>query len=153
MTYQSVDALQRALAATVFSNRQDVKKAAGRALGTIVELMTFYILREWGLLNRISIEKGLAEFANDEITHNVEFGIHPIIASKKLSIDFRPPLSSAKIIKNILKDNSFISCINSDLNSHKSNQLLSTPGVLRNSCTIAEKQQRNCCSKLNFRQY
>ena len=87
MSYQSVDTLQRALADSIFSNRQDVKKAAGRALGTIVELITFYIFREWGVLPGMSIERGLAEFGNDRITHNVEFGIHPIIQSATFTGD------------------------------------------------------------------
>lgn len=141
MTYQSVDALQRALADTIFSNRQDVKKAAGRALGTIVELITFYILREWGLLKSISIEKGLAEFANDEITHNVEFGIHPAIESKTFSMDFRPPLSSAKIIKKLLEDPSLNSYLCAEANNNKTNQLLTTSGILRNACTLAETSE------------
>ena len=99
MTYQSVDSLQRALAESIFSNRQDVKKAAGRALGTIVELITFYIFREWGFLENMSIERGLAEFANDAVTHNVEFGIHPILSTTSFSMTSKLPLSSSKIEK------------------------------------------------------
>lgn len=99
MAYQSVDSLQKALAESIFSNRQDVKKAAGRALGTIVELITFYVFREWGFLGNMSIERGLAEFANDAVTHNVEFGIHPIISTTSFGMELALPLSSSKIRK------------------------------------------------------
>ncbi len=44
MAFESVDALQRILADTVFKYAADRKKAAGRALGTLVEIITFYAL-------------------------------------------------------------------------------------------------------------
>src|SRR5579862_8999707 len=49
MSYESIDAIQKALADDVFKHAKDRKKAAGRALGTIVELITYYTLRQWGL--------------------------------------------------------------------------------------------------------
>jgi hypothetical protein len=138
MSYQSVDSLQRALAESVFSNRQDVKKAAGRALGTIVELMTFYILREWGFLKNLSIERGLAEFANDEITHNVEFGLHPIVSSDVFQMTARLPLSAAKITKHIAQTKSLHSYAVANSDDKKGHQLLSSSEVIRNACTLAE---------------
>ena len=42
MAYQSVDQLQKRLTADVFHYAKDSKKAAGRALGTLVEIITFY---------------------------------------------------------------------------------------------------------------
>ncbi len=44
MTYESVDQLQKALTEEVFHYAKDSKKAAGRALGTIVEIITFYVI-------------------------------------------------------------------------------------------------------------
>jgi hypothetical protein len=44
MPYESVDALQRALTRDVFHYAKDAKKAAGRALGTLVEIITFYLI-------------------------------------------------------------------------------------------------------------
>lgn len=44
MTYESVDVLQRTLADKVFHYAVDCKKAVGRALGTLVEIVTFYTL-------------------------------------------------------------------------------------------------------------
>jgi hypothetical protein len=44
MAYESVDQLQKVLAVKVFHYAKDAKKAAGRALGTLVEIITFYLL-------------------------------------------------------------------------------------------------------------
>jgi hypothetical protein len=41
--------LQTTLAESVFRYAVDRKKAAGRALGTLVEIVTFYTLRAWNL--------------------------------------------------------------------------------------------------------
>jgi len=76
MSYQSVDALQKALATSIFSRTAAPKKASGRALGTLVELITFYMLRSWGLEHNLAIERGLPEYGNEEIAHNVEFTLH-----------------------------------------------------------------------------
>ena len=98
MTFESVDALQRTLADTVFHYAADRKKAAGRALGTLVEIVTFYTLRAWGLRDHIVIERSVPEFANTGIVHNVEFSLHPIRARHE--VDIAPlslPLTAAKL--------------------------------------------------------
>ena len=77
MPYESVDALQRALTRDVFHYAKDAKKAAGRALGTLVEIITFYLIKSWGYEKHTVIERRLPEYANPEITHNVEFSLHP----------------------------------------------------------------------------
>ena len=64
MPYPSVDKLQQTLAATVFSYATDRKKAAGRALGTLVEIITYYTIRSWGMRDHIAIERPLPEFGN-----------------------------------------------------------------------------------------
>jgi hypothetical protein len=138
MPYQSVDSLQRALADSIFANRQDVKKAAGRALGTIVELVTFYIVREWGFLPNLSIERGLAEFANDSITHNVEFGLHPVLSQSLFTVNCKLPLSAKKIAKQIDSTPSLHKYRLQDGDDKKSHQLLSSEGVIRNACTLAD---------------
>ena len=48
MPYESVDQLQKVLTENVFHYAKDGKKAAGRALGTLVEIITFYALKSWG---------------------------------------------------------------------------------------------------------
>ena len=44
MSYESVDKLQKTLSDEVFHYTADKKKAAGRALGTLVEIITFHLL-------------------------------------------------------------------------------------------------------------
>ena len=77
MSYDSIEKIQNALAADLFSHAADQRKAAGRALGTIVEILTYYILREWGLAPYLSIEQALPEFGSGYVKHNVEFALHP----------------------------------------------------------------------------
>lgn len=78
MKFESIDTLQKTLADEVFTYTSDRKKASGRALGTLVEIIIYYVLRSWGLSNYIVVERRIPEFANSEITHNVEFSLHPV---------------------------------------------------------------------------
>jgi hypothetical protein len=132
MAYESVDKLQKVLAKEVFNHTKDPKKASGRALGTLVEIITYYLLKTWGLNNQISIERGLAEYGNPDITHNVEYSLHPIVRSSFLTIDKSEKSITSNIILKALAANGF------DLVGfeRKSNQLLSN-SILRNACTIA----------------
>jgi hypothetical protein len=75
MPYLSIDELQRTLSGTVFQHTLDAKKAAGRALGTLIEIITYYLLNEWGITDSLAIERGIEEYGNAEITHNVEFSV------------------------------------------------------------------------------
>lgn len=135
MAYESVDKLQKVLADEVFNHTKDPKKASGRALGTLVEIITYYLLKTWGLNNQISIERGLAEYGNPAITHNVEYSLHPIVRSSFLTISKSEKSITSHTILKALKINGF------DLSgfSKKSNQLLSN-NILRNACTIATSE-------------
>ncbi|MCO5249086.1 MAG: hypothetical protein M9887_09080 [Chitinophagales bacterium] len=147
MAYESIDKLQKVLAKEVFIHTKDPKKASGRALGTLVELITFYLLKTWGLDNQISIERGLAEYGNPDITHNVEYSMHPIIRDTNITIE----KSTKSITSNvILKALSLIS-FNLDGFEKKNNQLLSN-NILRNACTIAvsENSFLLCSIKSDF---
>ena len=73
---RTVDKLQGRLREEVFHYAADSKKAAGRALGTIIELISYYKLVEWGLTRNTLIERRIPEYANAQITHNVEFSLH-----------------------------------------------------------------------------
>ncbi|NVN94154.1 MAG: hypothetical protein HXX18_02600 [Bacteroidetes bacterium] len=132
MAYESVDKLQKVLATEVFKHTKDPKKASGRALGTLVEIITYYLLKTWGLNNQISIERGLAEYGNPNITHNVEYSLHPIVRSSFLTIDKSDKSITSNIILKALE------VIGFDLTGfeRKNNQLLSN-NILRNACTIA----------------
>lgn len=136
MPYESVDKLQLALANKVFYYAKDAKKASGRALGTMIELITFYLLKDWGLEKSIRIEKGLIEYQNASISHNVEYTLHPTLNHKKLIIKNIPPLNSIKIIKALQNGSPF------DLTKFKrvSSTLVSTNGIIKNSCLIARNQ-------------
>jgi len=132
VAYESVDILQKILAQDIFHYTQDAKKAAGRALGTLVEVITFYVLKSWGLEYSIGIERGLAEFGNPEITHNVEYSLHPLLRESHLAVDVtKRPITSAQILSKLratFSTNDF----------HKINAtLLTRDDILRNACTIA----------------
>ncbi|MBI5970741.1 MAG: hypothetical protein HY884_06265 [Deltaproteobacteria bacterium] len=135
MSYPSIDQLQKALAQEVFHYAQDKKKAAGRALGTLVEVITFYVLKSWNFHEHIAIERPLPEYSNEDITHNVEYSLHPSapIANIEFPSDYLP-LSVAKIVKALASHGITVK------NHHrKTHQLLSSDCVLRNACTIADE--------------
>lgn len=132
MKYESVDKLQKVLARKVFDHTKDPQKAAGRALGTLVEIITCYLLKTWGLNNQISIERGLEEYGNPDITHNVEYSLHPIIRNSTVTINKSDKSITANTILKALDAAKF----NLSGLERKSNLLLSN-GILRNACTIA----------------
>jgi hypothetical protein len=132
MAYESVDKLQKVLAEEVFNHTKDPKKASGRALGTLVEIITYYLLKTWGLNNQISIERGLAEYGNPDITHNVEYSLHPIVRSSLVTVD----KSEKSITSNIILKALTASGFDQTGFERKNNQLLSN-NILRNACTIA----------------
>ena len=133
MSYESIDALQNTLANEVFNYATDRKKAAGRALGTLVEIVTYYTLREWKLSDYIVIERKVSEFANPGISHNVEFSLHPrrskhIVKISPLSL----PITSTKICRELplLKEIEL-----------KQTQILSSDFIKRNATVLAEKPE------------
>ena len=132
MPYTSIDALQNTLATDVFHYTRDAKKAAGRALGTLVEVITFHLLKGWGYEKHTLIERRIPEFGNPSLTHNVEFTLHPShsLATIRLA-ESDLPFTARKIERQLRIDNL-------DKRKAKSNQLLSTQRMIRNSCTIYE---------------
>lgn len=130
MTYGSIDQLQKALSADVFGDRTDTKKAAGRALGTILELISYYLIDAWKFSKGTSIELRVPEYGNSEITHNVEFALHPIKSSENISLSgLTLPITSAKIFK-ISKFQNLPS------EFRKTTQLISGREVVRNAAVI-----------------
>lgn len=132
MAFESVDALQSTLADTVFQYAEDRKKAAGRALGTLVEIITFYALCMWDLRDHIVIERSVPEFANLDILHNVEFSLHPIHA--RYAVEIAPlslPLTAAKIKRHL-------PCLHET--AVKSTQVLSKDAVKRNATVLVESE-------------
>lgn len=136
MTYESIDKLQNALGEEVFHYTKDRKKAAGRALGTMVEIITYYLIKSWGLNNSTSIEKGLVEYGNEDISHNVEYALHPIINTYEVKIpNDGKSITATKVLKALE--------LQLDVSKFrkKNNNLLDTHNVLRNACTIGESDE------------
>lgn len=132
MSYESVDQLQKALTESVFHYATDSKKAAGRALGTIVEIITFYLLKTWKLNDFISIETRIPEYGNPDITHNVEYSLHPVSTKYIIEIPNDGTSITANKILKALSD-----CLDLQTFEKKSNNLLSRDSILRNACIIA----------------
>lgn len=136
MAYESVDQLQKVLANKVFHYTQDAKKASGRALGTLVEIITFYLLKSWGFENSVAIERPLAEYGNPDIAHNVEYSLHPILRRHKLSLPKKLPVTSTRLLATI--DNSAFSVQGFEKSG---NTLLTSDLILRNSCVMASREK------------
>lgn len=138
MAYESIDKLQKALQEDVFHYAKDSKKAAGRALGTIVEIITFYLLKAWELNDSISIERGLGEYGNPEITHNVEYSLHPVVWNGLIKFpNDGSSITSNKVLR-LLRN------INVNLESFVRKgaiNLLSKDRTLRNACTLARSDK------------
>ncbi len=134
MAYPSVDQLQKLLTKEVFHYANDSKKAAGRALGTLVEIITFYSLKSWGFEKNIAIERPLPEFGNDDITHNVEYSLHPssflgVVGFKRDDLPITAKkISKTSVIAKKAIPSEFI----------KGHALLSKDMILRNSCTVCD---------------
>ena len=130
MSYASIDALQLALAEEVFHYAADRKKAAGRALGTLVETITYYALKTWGFEDNIVIERRVPEFANPAINHNVEFSLHPVRDKYEVGIsDLAAPITAAKIKRKL----PFMSS-----ETVKPVQILSSRGIKKNAAILSE---------------
>ena len=142
MSYESVDKLQNLLADSVFNYTNDKKKAAGRALGTFLEIITYYLIKSWNLDTFAAIERPLPEFANSEITHNVEFTLHghKKIGEKKYTADDFP-VSGSSIIKQ--------SGVTVDGAKQKSVMLVDKDNVIRNACTILADENKIVNAYLN----
>jgi hypothetical protein len=133
LAYESVDKLQNMLARDVFGYAKDKKKASGRALGTLVELVTFYTLCSWELRDHIAIERSVPEFAHAEITHNVEFSLHPI--AWRRSVTLKPlhlPITTAKVLRAAAPMPAGV--------EERQETLVTTHRVMRNAAIIAERR-------------
>jgi hypothetical protein len=121
------------LATEVFGYAKDKKKASGRALGTLVEIVTFYTLCAWELRDNIAIERSVPEFAHPEITHNVEFSLHPIASTRSVAIKpVHLPITSAKVLRAAGKlDAAWVG---------RNESLVTTHRVMRNAAVVAGRE-------------
>jgi len=133
MNYISIDELQHLLARKVFHYAKDAKKAAGRALGTLVEVVTFYLLKSWGFETSLSIERSLPEYGNPDITHNVEYTLHPILGQHEVVLGQGDlPFTAGKILSAM-----GTACPSSQSHQVLNTTLLTKNGILRNACAVA----------------
>ena len=135
MPYQSIDAIQNMLSETVFSHTASSKKAAGRALGTIVEIISFYLIKAWGHEHKTAIEKPLPEYANREIMHNVEFTFHRSKYIGSIDVPSSGNISSTKIFN--------LANLQTPFRKVTSRNLIEK-GILKNACTVAESDFSFC---------
>lgn len=131
MPYQSIDELQNLLSQEVFGDRQDSKKAAGRALGTFIETIVYYLLRQWGENDSTAIEQPLAEYGRAEITHNVEFTLHPIRKIyNQVEIEANVPITARRIANKIELPDEFTLTPNKPIDK----------GIIQNACIIGKTE-------------
>lgn len=145
MVFESVDQLQKVLSDKVFVYAKDSKKAAGRALGTLVEIITFYLLKSWGFEYAVTIERGLEEYGNPEITHNVEYSLHPILHKQVLLLPPQLPISSTRILSALSSSQFSIAEF-----ERTGTTLLTKDGILRNSCVIANGSKSHLVAVLEY---
>ena len=98
----------------------------------MVEIITFYLLKSWGFENSVAIERALAEYGNLEITHNVEYSLHPILNKYGLEWSGKLPITANGLLRQLgSKVRGF---------DHTANKLLTSSMILRNSCVIAREK-------------
>lgn len=132
MGFASVEALQRTLTEDIFQYAADKRKAAGRALGTLVEIITFHMLRTWKLRDNIVIERSVPEFGYPDIVHNVEFSLHPVRAKMKVDIEnVSLPLTPAKLKRRL----PFL-----QTKEVRTTQILTTKSLKRNATVLVESE-------------
>ncbi|HEY2068453.1 MAG TPA: hypothetical protein VGG48_02770 [Rhizomicrobium sp.] len=135
---RTVDKLQKQLQEEVFHYAQDSKKAAGRALGTIIEIITYYKICAWGLSKNTLIEKPIPEFGRSDIRHNVEFSLHKVLKQTIIEL----PRDGRTITAKVLGVAAKIPV------TRLTEQLLSSKSLLRNSAVISEHDEHVAVANL-----
>ena len=96
-------------------------------MGTFIETIVYYLLRQWGESDSTAIERPLAEYGRAEITHNVEFTLHPIRKIyNQVEIAANVPITARRIADIIELSDEFA------LTSNK----LINKGIIQNACVI-----------------
>ena len=88
------------------------------------------MLKTWNLKNNLAIERALAEYANEEITHNVEFTLHHSKLLKQFEVNLEKSITSNSLLKSLTL---------SDF-AHRKHTSLYTLSIdsIKNACTIYE---------------
>lgn len=57
------------------------------------------MLKSWGFEQAVAVERALPEYGNWDISHNVEYSLHPILRDHELSVkELKMPLTAAKLL-------------------------------------------------------
>jgi hypothetical protein len=95
-------------------------------------VIAYYLLREWGFEHHVAIERPLPEYANADITHNVEYTLHP---AQPIS-SFTHPVTRLPLTANAIARKPVIGGAIERSWVRARNQLISRDGILRNACTV-----------------
>lgn len=123
--------MQAELAETVFARAPNPRKAAGRAIGTFVEIITYYILRAWGVQKSVSVETDLEEYGKGDITHRVEYTLHPVIRTYDTGITTKRSPITAGQVRGVMSQR-----FGEDVSRGGAGGILSSDGILRNACML-----------------
>lgn len=137
-----VEGLQDRLSREVFARTKSPRKAAGRALGTLVEIIAYYVLLSWGLRDSISIETPVGEYGSKDITHNVDYSLHPALENYTFAFSQNKAIS-CKDIQSRLRN------VGIEINAIASKNLLSKNGTLKNGCKISNDTDYRWVANLN----
>ena len=138
MAYKSIDEVQNYFAKNIFSRTNDAKKASGRALGTFVELITYYLLKTWKFNNNMSIETKLPEYGHPDLTHNVEFTLHQVLEQQECNINADSGLSTSNVIKDLGLFN------NTDFRKATSQKIVNIKENVIKNCAVLGSDN-DCC--------
>lgn len=101
-------------------------------------------MKSWGFEHSVAIERPLAEYGNPSITHNVEYSLHPIFRQQPLVFPHKLPVTASRILKNI--DDKKFSLVDF---TKSGGVLLSSGGILRNSCVIGNSKSAQLVATLD----
>ena len=121
----SVEDTQQWLTDKVFQHTKSPRKASGRAMGTLVEIITYYLIREWGFGDDLSIETALPEYGERSITHNVEYSVHPIIKKYVVEIP-NASISAGSVIRALQQQHGVT------VDNPSNGTILSSDGIMKN---------------------
>jgi len=137
-----IEGLQGWLSRDVFARTKSPRKAAGRALGTLVEIMAYYVLLSWGLRDSISIETPVGEYGAHDIKHNVDYSLHSPIEQHTLDFPKKGAIS-CKDIQAKLRH------VGVELDGIASKRLISKNGILKNACRISDDEDYRWTANLD----
>ena len=133
--------VQKQLEETIFYERRDSYKAAGRALGTIQEIIVYFLFEAFELGDRLNLEYPLPEYGRLDIVHNVEFSVHPLISKEAMELTSRvnKGLRFPAKLKREYKE--FLYSIKSSVKLLEKNKQFDRETIIINPCYITNISQ------------